>query len=78
MDANDFIKMFGSKRKTPPFRLGKIDPAYTSGQPKVVFDGETTASGKQYTRLSSYTPVASDRVVMVFVGGTYVITGKII
>lgn len=55
-------------------RFGKIDPAYTTGSPKVQFDGETTVSVKTYKRLASYTPVANDRV-MIFEG---VILGKIV
>lgn len=78
MDANDFVQMFGNKKKIQSFKLGKIDSAYTSGRPKIIFDGETTASGKQYPYLGSYAPVANDRVLTVFVGGSYVILGKII
>ena len=45
----------------------------------VQFDGETSASTKLYKRLSSYSsPAVNDRVLLVKVGGTYVILGKII
>lgn len=60
-----------------PARLGKIDPAYSSGSPKVIFDGETVVSGKGYPRLSSYAPVANDRVLLIPVGTSYVIAGKV-
>lgn len=59
-------------------RTAKIDPAYASGAPKVTFDGESTLSVKTYARLGSYTPAANDRVLMVPVGTTYVIVGKIV
>lgn len=66
------------------FRLATIDPAYdayatypTVPLPSVTFDGETTMSTKQYPVLDSYVPVASDRVLMVPVGNTYLIAGSI-
>jgi hypothetical protein len=58
-------------------RIAAIDPAYTTGNPKVTFEGESTLSGKGYPFLSSYTPVAGDRVVLLPVGTTYMIIGKI-
>lgn len=60
------------------WRLGKVDPAYASGRPKIIFDGETTVSGKKYPCLASYTPAAGDRVLMLKVAGSYVILGKIV
>lgn len=62
----------------PQYKIGTIDPAYTSGRPKVLFDGEDTLSAKQYPRFSSYTPVAGDRVVLAKMPGGYVIQDKII
>lgn len=72
----------GNRKRVPPlFVLGKIDPAYTSGRPKVVFDDDTsqTATGP-YPYVSSYTPAADDRVLLARVGvsGKYVILGKIV
>jgi hypothetical protein len=58
-------------------RIATIDPAYTTGNPKVTFEGESTMSAKGYPFLSSYTPVATERVVLVPVGTTYLIMGKI-
>lgn len=60
------------------FRLATIDPTYTSGKPSVTFDGESTVSTKTFTYLGSYTPVASDRVLMVRVGSSWVILGEVI
>lgn len=56
---------------------GFIDSAYTSGNPKVVFLGETTPGDKTYPYLAGYTPVANDRVLLARVGKTYIIIGKI-
>jgi hypothetical protein len=51
----------------------------TSGGITVQFDGETAPSSKKYKRLASYSsPTVNDRVMMVKIGGTYVILGKII
>lgn len=51
----------------------------TAGGVKVQFDGETTPSTKLYKRLASYSsPAVNDRVLLVNVGGTYVIIGKIV
>lgn len=60
-----------------PYLLGVIDPAYTSGDPKVTFEGELTMSGKQYPFLSSYLPAPSDRVVLAPLGTSYVILGSV-
>ncbi len=60
-------------------RLGTIDPAYASGRPKIVFDGEVAASGKRYAYLASYTPVAGHRVLLIPVGTTsYVVLGRVL
>jgi hypothetical protein len=55
-------------------RFGTIDSAYTSGRPKVEFDGMDAPGTKLYPYLSSYTPTANDRVMIV----QGVIIGKII
>jgi hypothetical protein len=77
IDTEDFLRITKSDVQPSNFRLGKIDPAYTSGRPKIIFDGETTASGKQYPHLASYTPAANDRVLLAAVSGSYVVLGKI-
>jgi len=58
------------------YKLGTVTS--TSGGIYVQFDGETTASAKKYKRLANYSPTVSDRVLLVKVGGTYVILGKVI
>jgi hypothetical protein len=79
MRAEEFVKLISSlNTKEKAFSLGKIDPAYTSGRPKVIFDGDTVPSTKTYPYLSSYTPQANDRVLIANVGGSHVIIGKIV
>lgn len=73
----EFIQMNQPENK-PSFRIAKVPASYVSGRPSLVFDGETTASTKQYPYLSSYTPKAGDKVLMALVAGTYVVLGKIV
>ncbi|HEU4754011.1 MAG TPA: hypothetical protein VFU47_12955 [Armatimonadota bacterium] len=61
----------------PLARLATIDPAYSSGNPKVTFDGEDTLSGRTYPKLRGYTPAPGDRVLMLRVGASYVIVGAL-
>jgi hypothetical protein len=70
------IQQLSSNEKA--FSLGVIQSGYTSGRPKVKFDGDTTFSSKQYPYVASYTPASNDRVILANVGGSHVILGKII
>lgn len=58
------------------FKLGRIDPAYVSGRPRIIFEGESQASVKAYPYLSSYTPTAGDVVLLARVGNSYIVLGK--
>lgn len=65
-----------------PNRLAVIDPSYVytsypTTLPKVTFEGEDTLSEKRYPVVGDYWPLASDRVLMVPVGNTYVILGTL-
>jgi len=66
-----------------PVRLAVIDPAYVDASfpgtlPKVTFEGEDAITVKRYPVISGYSPIHGDRVVMLPVGSTYVIMGKVI
>jgi hypothetical protein len=69
-----FVETFGNSKIEKDIRFAKVDPGYSSGRPLLIFDGESVISGKSYPYLSSYTPAANDRV-MILKG---VIVGKII
>jgi hypothetical protein len=57
MRAEEFLAIVGaSPDPVSPFRLGTIDPAYTTGSPKIIFDGESVASTRTYPHLMAYTP----------------------
>jgi len=59
-------------------RFATVDPAYTTGLPLITFDGEATMSTKGYAHLDSYTPAASDRVLLLPAGTTYIIVGLVV
>lgn len=74
MKANEFLEIIGNQRdnqKSIKLQFGYVDPAYTSGRPKIIFDGVDGPSVKQYPYIGSI--AANDRV-MVLNG---VILGKI-
>lgn len=79
MTPEEFIQIIKNLNTSKsPFKPATIDTNYSSGRPKLLFDGETVASGKQYPYLSSYTPVAGDRVLLARVSSSYVILGKVV
>ncbi len=55
---------------------GTIDPAYTSGLPKVTFDGQTALSTVGYPYITAYTPAAGHRVLLVPLDDGYLIVGR--
>jgi hypothetical protein len=58
-------------------RLGTVDSGYTSGRPRVLFDGETVLGAKTYPYLAAYSPRPSDRVALAPMGTSYVILGAV-
>lgn len=80
MDPLDFLdSVAGHTAARYPVQtplLGTVDPAYTTGNPKITFDGETTLSGKTYL-YAGYTPQAGDRVVLLPVGNSYLVIAAI-
>lgn len=57
-------------------KLATVTELFTSGKPKLMFDGEDIASEKEYESLGSYRPKVGDRVLLLGVSGTWVILGK--
>jgi hypothetical protein len=66
-------------------RLAVVDPAYDPFAtwpgpitfPKVTFEGEDVLDEVPYAVLNGYVPMAGDRVLMIPVGDTYAILGRI-
>lgn len=80
MDTQNFIEIIENmieKKLSVPFSLGRIDPRYSGGKPKVIFDGEPQASHKRYSHLSSYKPEPNERILIANISGTHVIVGSI-
>lgn len=84
MNAEQFVSLIKELNvQKRELSLGSIDSAYSSSttpkaRPKVKFDGDTQVSSKTYPYLSSYSPLANDRVLLANIGGSVVILGKII
>jgi hypothetical protein len=84
--ADEFVRMFTpnkdykqrekSTKSNNHIQFGKVDPGYSSGRPSVIYDIDVQSStlSKPLPYLSSYTPQANDRVMIV----KGVIIGKII
>lgn len=87
IDSRDFLDAVAGYANSPtngpksaserPVRLGTLDPNYTNGPARVVFDGDTVASEKGYSWVSSYSPVNGERVFLIPVGQSYIIGGKL-
>ncbi|MCQ6265603.1 hypothetical protein M1K46_07990 [Fictibacillus sp. WQ 8-8] len=81
MNSSEFVvlmnKIIDKKMGSKPFKLGTIDPTYTNGNPRIIFDGETKPSTKQYTKLNSYQPKPKERVLLASMGRTYVVVGAL-
>jgi hypothetical protein len=70
-----FVRQFNNQDPQKNIQLAKIDPTFTSGLPSVIYDIDILSGtkSKPLPHLSSYQPVANDRVMVM--GG--VIIGKI-
>lgn len=62
--AQEFVKVFSKDKQVKNVKFAKVDSGYITGKPRLVFDGETTATVKRYPHLSSYTPTVGDRVMV--------------
>lgn len=78
MRADEFLNIMNNNSKENNYKLGTIDPGYSGGRPRIIFDGEDAPSQKKYPYLGSYTPGKNDRVLLLSVSGTYVVLGKVI
>jgi hypothetical protein len=74
ISRGELSAMFRTENKNDVL-FGAVDPAYTSGRPRVIYDIDisTGALSRELPYLPSYTPSANDRVMIV----NGVIIGKI-
>jgi len=77
MTPEQFLKFLPLNQSGVAFLIGTIPADYSAGRPTIIFDGESIASVRTYPYLSSYTPVAEDRVLIAVVGHSGVVLGKI-
>lgn len=75
--AGEFLQQTNNQGPQTTFKLGTVDDLFPNGTAKVKFDGEETASEKQYAYLAEYAPTINDRVLLAYCGGTYIILDKI-
>lgn len=77
-DASQFLGHVakGLPSEEQRVRIGTIDPFYSSGDPKVQWDGEDLVSTATY-KVVDYTPVGGDRIAALRSGKTWLILGKI-
>lgn len=63
---NEFVNEFSNHPGTGlSVKFAQVDPAYHTGNPKLIFDGETSLTQKAYPRLVSYTPRGGERVMVI-------------
>lgn len=60
-----FLDAFQNEKPRNEIQFATVDSGYVSGRPRLVFDGESVATVKVYPHLSTYTPVAGDRVMVI-------------
>jgi hypothetical protein len=79
LNYNDEIEISKAVGATQPiYKLATVSALFSNGVPKLLMDGETIASEKKYAYLSSYTPAVNDRVLLIRIGSTMIILGKVI
>lgn len=75
--AEELVFEMDSSKDNKSFKLATVAALFENGTAKIQFDGEETASEKQYAYLESYRPEIGNRVLLGVLGGTYIILGKI-
>ena len=64
-DSKKFVRMFKNRDMPVVVQFAKIDPSYSSGRPRLIFDGEQSVTSKSYPYAGIYDPQANDRVMVV-------------
>ncbi|AYC30745.1 hypothetical protein D3873_02150 [Paenisporosarcina cavernae] len=74
INRSTFAQKINASKDSSAIKFAKIEPDYTAGRPRLIFDGELIPTIKKYPFLSSYAPKANDRVMII----SGVIQGKIV
>jgi hypothetical protein len=70
LSPGDFLDLMDDKDNGKPktietvVRFGYVDPSYTTGRPRIIFDIDDSSTIKEYPYLAGYTPAANDRVIV--------------
>jgi hypothetical protein len=83
--VSGFVQAQRASSADRPALIGVVDATYdpmvnypaAPPLPKVTVEGEPTLSGKQYAVLNGYLPEPGDRALMLPVGTTYILVGKV-
>ena len=78
MRLDILARLIKKESASRPFQLATIPADYVSGRPHLIFDGEGTATVRTWPYLASYTPAATDRVLVAMAGKGGVVLGKIV
>jgi hypothetical protein len=75
--SNELLEQIKPEDQQQCFKLGVVSALFENGTAQVTFDGEDSASQKQYAYLDSYSPKLGDRVLLASISNNYVILGKV-
>lgn len=78
MRPDELARLLKQDKQGKSFKLAAIPADYASGRPKLIFDGESTATVRTWPYASSYIPAANDRVLVAMVGKSGVILCKVV
>jgi hypothetical protein len=78
VDSQEFVKLQMGQAVEMDFKLATVEALFTSGTAKIKFFGESTASEKEYSYLSTYRPTLNDTVLVIPFADTYIIAGKLL
>lgn len=70
-------ELIQTPEKQEVYKMGTVAALFGNNTAQVIFDGEDTASQKQYAYLNNYSPAVNDRVLMAAVADTYIVLGKL-
>lgn len=76
INASDFVSLMTPK-ESKNFKLAVVKDISQNNTAIIQFDGEEYPSSKSYAYLDTYNAQAGDRILLISLGGTYIIVGKV-
>lgn len=77
INAIDFVTLMAPNKDGNSFKLAVVEGISPNNSAIIHFDGEEEPSNKNYPYLASYQANVNDRILLIRIGGTYIIIGKI-